>query len=163
MSTLNSLPRFVGLFILIALYLSGCNGSAAGIDDLNGSSGTGEEGSYPSSEYTLPEPTAEQVEEPDYMITKNVLVEIRVPREFTTEEVFLLITGEFASSGFELDPEYQPVPVSPREEDLIMLGSADETVVIVRGTIIEEQEEELKKDPRVIAVWSDARIEPLDN
>src|SRR5262245_8349073 len=60
--------------------------------------------------------------------------------------------------GFTLDTGYLPVPVPPGEG--AAAGRA-EPVVVVRGTIEEGQEAALRSDPRVVAVWSDARIAPF--
>ena len=163
MPTLKLILRFAGFMTLIALLLPACSGSTAENDDQQRPSSAGDEVSDPSPENTVPEPMAEQVEEIEQMTTKNVLVEIRVPRGYTSEDVFSLVTAEIVATGFKLDPAYQPIPVSPQEEDIANLEAADETIVLIRGTIAEEQEEELRNAPRVIAVWSDTPIEPVDN
>jgi subtilisin family serine protease len=59
--------------------------------------------------------------------------------------------------GFAPDPDYAPVPVPRAGRGAA--AAADERVVVVRGTLEEGGEEALRRDPRVVAVWSDARIE----
>ena len=96
------------------------------------------------------------------MATKRVIVEMRVPRGLSPEAVFSLASHEIKVPGFEIDTEYGPVSVPPNTESRTELISPQEELTLVRGTIEEGQEEALEREPRVVAVWSDARIEPFD-
>ena len=62
-------------------------------------------------------------------------------------------------SGFEMDLEYKPVPVSPPAEIVKSLAAANEETIIVRGELDEAKEAELKALPNVVNIWTDAHIE----
>jgi subtilisin family serine protease len=85
------------------------------------------------------------------------MVEVRVPSAAGLSDAEAEGIG---GPGFTLDAGYRPVPVPPAGGAGAGLGPAERTVV-VRGTIEEGQEEALRSDPRVVAVWSDARIAPF--
>lgn len=95
------------------------------------------------------------------MVKKRVIVEIRVSRTLTTDAKLSMASNEIKIPGFEIDTKYQPVPASPRPDLVAELAATNEEVVLVRGTVEEEQEQALKDNPRVIAVWTDSRIEPF--
>ncbi len=162
MAKIDSNRRIAGLLILVMLILSGCSGSGNEIHDEEDNGGTRDGQSGRAIEETDTVPAAKTEEASGQMNTKNVLIEVRVPQELGTDNLLLLIEDEIDLSGFELDKTYQPVPVSPSEEAAIELESANEEVVLVRGTIKEEEEEALKQNPRVVAVWSDPHIEAFD-
>ena len=132
-------------------------------EEPNDKSGAGEEITRQASEIEDVKPTATHAEESNIMTTKNVIVELRIPIGSSADEVFALISADLAEAGFELDTEYQPIPTTSNDELVVELEAANEEVVLVRGTIREEDEEKLKQDPRVIAIWTDARIEPFDS
>lgn len=90
---------------------------------------------------------------------KRVLVELRVPANATMQA--LAETDLVQLPGFTLDQSYTPVPSSPPTELTASLAMANERVVLIRGEVDETREEELKKLPNVLGVWSDARIEPF--
>jgi hypothetical protein len=96
------------------------------------------------------------------MAIKRVIVELRVPRGLSAEAVLSLASHEIKAPGFEVDTDYQPVSVPLGAEPMAEAVSDNEEIMLVRGTIEEGQEEALKREPCVIAVWSDARIEPFD-
>ena len=132
-------------------------------EEPNDTAGAGEKVTRQASEIEDVKPTATHAEESNIMTTKNVIVELRIPIGSSADEVFALISADFAEAGFELDTEYQPIPTTSNDELVVELEAANEEVVLVRGTIREVDEEKLKQDPRVIAIWTDARIEPFDS
>ncbi|MHA1957650.1 MAG: S8 family peptidase [Candidatus Thorarchaeota archaeon] len=73
------------------------------------------------------------------------------------------LSKDIVVPSFTIDEEYQPVPTSPQPNLVASLEAAAEDVVIIRGTIDEEQEQALKDNPLVIAVWTDSRIEPFNS
>lgn len=93
-------------------------------------------------------------------MTKRVIVELKVPVGFTMRAAMEMDVAKLP--GFEMDPEYEPVPVSSTEKIAANLMAANEEVVLIRGEVEEEKEEELGKMGNVIKVWTDARIELFD-
>lgn len=93
------------------------------------------------------------------MRSRRVIVELRVPSDLGAQGVLALASRELRATGFELDPEYEPVPMPAGEEPL----AEDEQIMLVRGSLEDADEEVLRREPRVIAVWSDARVETLDD
>ena len=93
-------------------------------------------------------------------MTKRVIIELRVPVDFTMRAA--METDVAKLPGFEMDPEYEPVPGSPPEGMVESLAAANEEIVLVRGEVEEEKEEELKALPNVVNVWTDAQIEPFE-
>lgn len=89
---------------------------------------------------------------------KRVIVELKVPAGFTMQTVMAMDMA--ALPGFQIDSSYDPVPVSPSGEVAATLGVHEE-VVLVRGEIEEGREAELRAQPNVVNVWTDARIEPF--
>jgi len=98
---------------------------------------------------------------PDYQSSpaERVLVELRIQGGQKLESVYDL-AGGFAVANFELDRDYPPIPVSPHSGAAGL--SADEKIVIVRGTIDKSKRSELEKQPNVIRVWNDSTIAPFD-
>ncbi len=93
-------------------------------------------------------------------MAKRIIVELRVPADFSPKDT---AESELAKMpGFELDPEYEPVPVEPPEDLAVNLKSKGDKVFLFRGTIVEEKVDKLKALPGVLNVWNDARIEPFD-
>ncbi len=68
--------------------------------------------------------------------------------------------GKF--EGFEIDSDFDPIPVSPSEKIVASLAAANEETLLIRGKLDEEKEDEVKALPNVENVWTDARIEPFD-
>ena len=97
------------------------------------------------------------------MAKKRVILEIRVPRALTADAALSMVSTDVDVPGFEIDGDFQPVRVSPRAELATELTVSNEEIMLVRGTIEEEQEQALKDNPRVVAVWSDSRIEPVSD
>ena len=97
------------------------------------------------------------------MATSRIMVELRVPRGLAADAIYSLAEQELQAPGFQLDREYSPVTVQPRPEISGELAAANEETVLVRATVDEAHraESELGRAPRVVGVWSDARIEPF--
>ena len=91
---------------------------------------------------------------------KRVIVELKKPIRLSMEEVIERKAAKLP--GFTIDEDYECVPVSPTEDLAASLAKAKEEVVLIRGEVEEDKEEELKKMPNVINVWTDARIEAFD-
>jgi len=96
------------------------------------------------------------------MMTKKVIVEIRVPKELSADAALSLASEEITVEGFHLDRDYEPVPVPATGEMAAELQSAGEKIIVVRGTIDGRHIEELKSVPRVVGVYTDARVEPFE-
>ncbi len=88
---------------------------------------------------------------------KRVIVELRVSVDFTMDTI--AETDAVQLPGFKVDPDYEPVPLSAPEDLAATLADANEEVVLIRGEVDEETEEELRAQPNVIDVWTDARVE----
>lgn len=93
-------------------------------------------------------------------MTKRVIVELRVPVGVTMRAAMEMDVAKLP--WFKIDPEYEPVPVSPPEKMVKSLAAANEEVVLIRGEVEEEKEKELRALPNVVNVWTDARIEPFN-
>ena len=88
----------------------------------------------------------------------RVLVEIRVPVKTTMETIMKL---SFSKSGFVIDPTYDPVPMGSPDDKAENQTTPVEEIVIIRVDIEEEKFDDLRKEPNIINVWTDARIEPF--
>jgi hypothetical protein len=64
-------------------------------------------------------------------------------------------------SGFALDREYMPVPVSAPPEQAESEEAAGKQRVLVRGKIGAERVSELRAASEVASVWEDTRVEPF--
>lgn len=97
---------------------------------------------------------------------QRVLVEMKVPKA-QDKDLKMKMTAELDSiSGFQLDTEYEPIPVPPSSsnDDLKMsLESNDEEIVVVRGTVKTSDIEKLKSQANIIEVWSDPEVEHFGN
>ena len=89
-----------------------------------------------------------------------VLVEMRVPVGTPRAFAQQMATG-IEAPGFELDPEFEAMPMSPPPEEAEMRAAAGETVVLVRGMIAEDKISELEAQSNVIKVWRDTPIAPF--
>lgn len=92
-------------------------------------------------------------------MAKRVIVELRAPANFSMQAA--LDSDVAKIPGFKIDQEYDPVSISPPKEMSKGMEAANEKVFLIRGTVEDEKEEELKSFPSVLKVWSDARIEPF--
>ncbi|HBE30878.1 MAG TPA: serine protease, partial [Cyanobacteria bacterium UBA11368] len=88
---------------------------------------------------------------------QQVIVEMRVPQSQGTGFALQMAQG-MNVPGFQLDTSYDPVPMSPSEEQAARLAAANEEVVIVRGTIEASRIPELEAQPHVLGVWRDSKV-----
>jgi len=86
------------------------------------------------------------------------LVELRVQRT-RSGEIQLGSPAAMADAGFEIDPDYEPVPVGGAQAS--GTRGDDEDVVVVRGAIAPQRIAELEARPDVIRVWRDTPIAPF--
>ncbi|HAA27705.1 MAG TPA: peptidase [Cyanobacteria bacterium UBA11369] len=91
---------------------------------------------------------------------QQVIVEMRVPQSQGTGFALQMAQG-MNVPGFQLDTSYDPVPMSPSEEQAARLAAANEEVVIVRGTIEASRIPELEAQPHVLGVWRDSKVTPF--
>ena len=92
---------------------------------------------------------------------RNVIVEIRVPS--AKEASFGLQMGAgLTAYGFQLDYNYEPVPVSSNPSADAGLTETDGQIVLVRGTVPADRIGELEQQPNVIKVWNDTRLEHFE-
>jgi hypothetical protein len=96
------------------------------------------------------------------MTSKRVIVEIRIPIAIKERDVLSFAGDNIELGGFVLDRTYEPVPAAPIESMAGELDAAGETVFTIRGTIREDAEDELKRLPVVVNVWTDAVVEGFD-
>jgi subtilisin family serine protease len=88
---------------------------------------------------------------------KRVILEVRVKSGKKS-----LDATDVQLPGFTIDNGYAPVPIEVTEESVMRsLEAANEEVVLVRGEVDEQQEEQLRAAPNVIALWNDAPISPF--
>ena len=87
---------------------------------------------------------------------ENVIVEFLVASHLTGAA--LLSQVDLNLPGLELDTEYSPAEIEPREEDADRVKEGMR-VVVVRGRIAPGSIAELKKVDNVLGVWSDGRLE----
>lgn len=97
------------------------------------------------------------------MQKKRVLVEMRVPEALPDEKVLAFVSKQIRLDAFELDTRYEPVPSAPLEEIADELATAGERLLTLRGTVPLASQPELETQPGVVAVWSDAEVEPFDD
>ena len=89
---------------------------------------------------------------------KRVIVELQAA-EVRAVEAFTAAEAE-GLPGFELDAEYQPVPMGAVAAPEGAMATAAGTILI-RGMVDEEKEEQLRSSANVVGVWTDAVIEPF--
>lgn len=87
-------------------------------------------------------------------------MELIVPEQFSDTEIISYISMSF--SEFKLDESYPPIEIAPGEKDLAKV-SGDEKVVVVRGRLPAEMRAEIEGRPKVLHIWSDARVEPFSS
>jgi len=91
--------------------------------------------------------------------TVRVIVEVRVP-EGDMSAGFDLARG-FGVESFDLDSEYDPVPMDSPSGVAADVERAGQEVVAVRGIVDEGDVERLEAEQDVVAVWTDAEIRPF--
>lgn len=87
-------------------------------------------------------------------------MELIVPDRFSDTEIISFISKSFPE--FELDESYPPVEMVPGEKDIAEV-SGDEKVVVVRGRLPAEMQAVIESRPKVLHIWSDARVEPFSS
>lgn len=92
---------------------------------------------------------------------KRVMIEMHQPRS-AGASFALQTAGSFNVSGFQLDTEFDPIPMSPTPEQAASFSSTDEEVIVVRGVVDANQIAELEAQPNVIKVWEDSEIRPFN-
>ena len=89
----------------------------------------------------------------------SVLVELRSERG-GSQSMAASQAAAIEVPGFELDHEFQVVPLGENQEGLTPVGTAESFVV--RGTVADEAEMDgLRSDPNVVNVWRDTPIAPF--
>lgn len=89
---------------------------------------------------------------------EQVIIELIVAEDLSGDDLQNTI-GDLLP-GAELDPGYEPVEITPRDQDRTLVGSG-RRVVVVRGRVSPEQKQELSERPEVLHVWSDGRVMPF--
>ena len=89
-----------------------------------------------------------------------VLVELRVPAN-QISSLDIKVAAQMDVSGFTMDSDYTPIPISSQPEQAASLARAGEQTVIVRGTIDADKIEQLEAQENVISVWKDTPIAPF--
>lgn len=87
---------------------------------------------------------------------ENVIIELLVASHLTGAALLSQIDRNLP--GLELDTEYVPAEIEPREEDADRVTEGMR-VVVVRGRIDPEKIADLKQMDNVLGVWSDGRVE----
>lgn len=90
----------------------------------------------------------------------QVLIEMRVDASESDAMGMAASAGFSEVSGFKLDTDYEPVPMEQSSDNSLAL-SANEKVVLVRGSIATSDIEKLEARPNVVKVWKDTQIEPF--
>ena len=103
---------------------------------------------------------ANEEEAPGAAKPVGILLELRVPKDQEPGQA-LRSSPALAVPGFDLDPDYTPVPVSPPPEDAAALEGAGQTLLLVRGTIDPDRIADLEAQDGVARVWRDTPIEPF--
>lgn len=89
----------------------------------------------------------------------SVLVELRSERG-GSQSMAASQAAAIEVPGFQLDHEFQVVPLGENQEGLTPVGTAESFVV--RGTVADEAEMDgLRSDPNVVNVWRDTPIAPF--
>ncbi|MBL0716741.1 MAG: S8 family serine peptidase [Desulfosarcina sp.] len=84
-----------------------------------------------------------------------VLVEMRLPDQLSPPELLKYIKP-LIETGFQLDPDYKPVPIRFSGGDL------PEPTAVIRGKIQANNIEKLASNDSVVHVWLDTPIEPFE-
>lgn len=85
----------------------------------------------------------------------QVLVEMQIPHKRRPQTI--LNKAISLSPKFQLDTQYEPVPVTPTSDQSLTLA-ANEKIVVIRGTILERDIPDLEAQADVLKVWRDTAI-----
>jgi len=88
----------------------------------------------------------------------KVLIELVVSANIVGAGLFA--TAEELVPGVRIDRQYEPVQIEPRPEDESLIGEGQK-VVVIRGDIESDKRPGIEDHPRVLHIWSDARVEPF--
>ncbi len=92
---------------------------------------------------------------------EQVLVEMVLPKQESAS--FALQKGSGLNLiGFEIDYNYEPVPLEGGPDSKLGLKGEEEKTVLVKGVIPKSKMAELESQPNVVKVWKDTPIAPFD-
>lgn len=89
-----------------------------------------------------------------------VLVEMRVQKG-AGGALAMQATAGIEVPSFELDSNFEAIPISPPPNQAAALAAANEETIVVRGFIEEDKIAELELQPNVVKVWKDTPIAPF--
>lgn len=94
----------------------------------------------------------------------GVLIEFKVPKTRGFANMASASALNLAASlNIQLDPEFEPVPITPSNTQRanMLAANEDNEHVIMRAQVSQGDIEKIKKNADVVEVWSDAPIEPF--
>ena len=95
---------------------------------------------------------------------KNPFVRVMVEMRQDTagiEAVDSLSMAQELSPTFQLDSEFDPIPMASPSGPEALMAHEHESIIVVRGTIPVDDIESLEAQPNVVKVWRDAPIVPF--
>ena len=103
-----------------------------------------------------------EASEPTGESSRNVMVEIRVPKHQSPAQT-LTFARQLQSAGFQPDMAFEPVPAGEPADpaQAAELEAAGEITVLVRGSIHAGDIGTLEAREGVVAVWPDTPIAPF--
>ncbi len=105
-------------------------------------------------------PSAAMNSTESYSAMQKVLVELRVSNHQGIMGVSQSVGTKVAS--FQLDTNYEPVPVNASSDAAASLLAEDEEAYIIRGEVEESKIAELEAQPNVLKVYKDTPIAPFN-
>lgn len=91
--------------------------------------------------------------------TVRVIVEMKAPRAMNASAQ---IGATLQAPNFQVDPGYRPVPTKSNDPQLQMsLDANQEQVVIIRGTVNQDDIDQLRQQSNVVDVYIDSEIAPF--
>ena len=95
--------------------------------------------------------------------SRMTMVELRVPLAERAESPLAALeqAPAFTATGFAIDRDYPPIPMSPSPDLAAAVEAAGETISLVRGMIEESRIPDLEADEKVVSVWRDTQIAPF--
>ena len=91
----------------------------------------------------------------------RVLVEVRIPDVEAPEAMLSMAAPALDVAAFQLDTDWQPIPLPPPADMAASLETARERTFLVRGSVTEEERADLEAQERVVQVWDDTPIAPF--
>ncbi len=89
----------------------------------------------------------------------GVMIEMRVPRG--TPGAFAVQMSTALPGGFQPDPDFAPVPMTPPAGHGMGLTPGGEETILVRGTVDPARIPDIEAQPNVVQVWRDTPIAPF--